>query len=192
MSDRDPLAKAYRVLAALRANETSELFAQPESFGYHFEQWVSPYTKGAHRYGGIAIVLQDRASAEWLSKQFRPDVQEWGREPTLLTNQRLQKLLERVFRVSIAETYVTNAFPFVKPGGMSANLSKATVAKTVAKYTVPELKLASPCVTLALGKLVSSALTRAGVSHVALRHAAARSGGLEAHVREWRERGACS
>ena len=175
----------YQTLAAVRARSS---FAQPEAFGYDFRDWVSPYTKGAHCLHGIAIVLQDWASAEWLRKVHRPEVQELGRDPTLRTNTRLEALLRKVLGIGLSEVYATNAFPFVKPGGMSAPLAQSVVDATVAEYTAHELRIASPRLVLAFGKLAANALQKSGIHHVNLPHPAARIGALAAHEREWRNR----
>jgi hypothetical protein len=178
----------YLALARQRVQDERAGFQQPEEFGYKFRRWVSPYTKCAHGRGGIAIVLQDWASADWLAQRFRPEVQEWGRDCSLLTNRRLDALVRSVLKMKLSDTYVTNAFPFVKPGGMGARLSRSAVADSVAKYTVEELRITSPPLVLALGALAAYGLSQSGVAHVALPHPAARIGGLLEHERVWNER----
>ena len=53
----------YLELACKRRKTRMPGYSHPEDYGYEFQEWVSPYTKGAHTLGGIAIVLQDWASA---------------------------------------------------------------------------------------------------------------------------------
>ena len=73
------MPQAYRELAASRATARWPGYLQPEDFGYDFRDWVSPYTKSAHAFGGVAVVLQDWSSADTLRSGFDPDVQEFGR-----------------------------------------------------------------------------------------------------------------
>jgi len=82
--------------------------------------------------------------------------------PTLKTNRYVDELLNRVFRLRVNEAYITNAFPFIKPGGMSAAIPMRDVVRAVELFTVPELELARPTRVLALGSQVHRALTRAG------------------------------
>ena len=64
----------YLELAKKRADAKCPRHKQVEEFGYDFREWVSPFTKGACRLGGIALVLQDWASSEKLAGQVDPDI----------------------------------------------------------------------------------------------------------------------
>src|SRR4051812_22739203 len=119
MVARASLPKEYRDLALLRVQTRWPGYQQPEDFGYDFREWVSPYTKTACALGGIALVLQDWASADGLYGGPDPDIQEYGRSRGLRTNKVLELLLRRVLGLALADVYATNAFPFIKPGGMS-------------------------------------------------------------------------
>lgn len=159
---------------------------QPEDFGYDFRDWVSPYTKGAHALGGVAIVLQDWSSTDTLRAGVDPDVQAFGRTPGLRTNRTLEKLLERVFALALPQVYVTNVFPFVKSGGISAPVPKRDALRAAREFTREELALVKPVVTIALGRLTASVLTAVGVDCVGLPHPAARIGSVAAHEAIWR------
>jgi hypothetical protein len=117
----------YLSLARERAQSRAGPYRQPEEFGYDFREWVSPYTKGAHRLGGLALVLQDWSSTDALSAGFDPSIQEHGRNVRLLTNTRLEAILARVFDLQLTDVYATNVFPFVKPGGISASIPREDV-----------------------------------------------------------------
>ena len=134
------MSPEYLALAAERAAAMCAPHFQPEAFNYEFRSWVSPYTKGANRSGGFAFVLQDWASEEGL-QTFSSDIQTYGRTPTLLTNARLEALLNQVLGVSLAEVYVTNAFPFVKRGPMSASLCVRDVREAAKVFLARELKV---------------------------------------------------
>jgi hypothetical protein len=176
----------YLTLARERAAAQCAPHRQPEDFGYDFRTWVSPYTKGAHRFGGLALVLQDWASADGLSGQLDPEIQFYGRTPTLLTNVRLERLLNNVLGVSLVDIYATNAFPFVKAGGMSAGLRSSDVLQAARQFVVRELELVKPTAVLALGAVAHLALRQCGVSCIRLPHPAARIGGLLRHEAAWR------
>lgn len=177
----------YLALAAERVEATCSPHKQPEDFGYDFRCWVSPYTKGAHRYKSIALVLQDWASTDGLTEPINSVIQAHGRMPTLLTNIRLEQLLHRVLGMRLCEVYATNAFPFVKLGGMSASLRTSDVRKAAQRFAVRELELAEPRLVIALGVVAHTALLACGVPCVRLPHPAARIGGLQMHEAEWRK-----
>lgn len=76
--------------------------------------------------------------------EVRRLIQETGRNPHLRTNTRLDFVLEKVFGKRIGDVYITNAFPYVKPGSMSSKISMSTIKTTVIQFTIPELELANP------------------------------------------------
>src|SRR5262245_634701 len=129
----------YRDLARARVAARWPGYQQPEDFGYDFRDWVSPYTKSACRLGGIALVLQDWASADGLAGGPDPEIQKYGRKPSLRTNVVLSKLLRRIWGLSLAEVYATNAFPFIKGGSMSNRLPLRDVAKAAQLFAAVEL-----------------------------------------------------
>jgi len=180
------ISNEYLALARERVTTQCSPHRQPEDFGYDFRTWVSPYTKGAHKLGGFALVLQDWASTDGLSGQVNPEIQRYGRAPTLLTNVRLEQLLNRVLGVCLVDIYATNAFPFVKAGGMSAALRNSDVQKAARQFAVRELELVKPTAVLALGAVAYLALHQCGVSCIRLPHPAARIGGLSKHEAAWR------
>ena len=172
---------AYRELARARCNESHPRYLQPEHFGYDFREWVSPYTKTAHALGGVAIVLQDWASADALIGGVDDDIQNYGRNPALSTNRRLDTLVQRVFGLTIQEVFVTNAFPLVKPGGMSASLPLRDVTHCVSRFAKHELEIVRPKIVLALRAVPFRALSECGVRAIRLPHPAARIGTVDIH-----------
>ena len=178
--------KKYADLAALRVSSAPEGYLQPEHFGYDFRDWVSPYTKGANRRGGIALVLQDWASEEGLKGGRNERIAELGRNPDIRTNKVLEELLRRILGLSLNVVYATNAFPFVKQGKMSSAIPQRTVNAMAGRFLVPELKIAEPQVVLALGSVARRTLEGVGIACIHVPHPAARIGGLTAHERAWR------
>lgn len=177
----------YLDLARKRVETVWPPYKQPEDFGYDFKDWVSPYTKGANRDGGIAIVLQDWASADGLEGGPDPSIQAHGRKPSLLTNRRLEAALDAAFGLTLAETYVTNVFPFVKAGGMSSIIPASDVRRAAKIFTKVELKLAEPKIVFALGKRTQDALESARVEFMPLPHPAARGMSTESYCLKWKE-----
>ena len=182
------MSPAYLKLAYERASQVHSTYRQPEQFGYDFRDWVSPYTKRASRVGGVAFVLQDWASEAALSSGVNPAIQEFGRDPTIKTNIYLEKLVFRVLGLSLDDVYVTNAFPFVKPGAMSSAIHFRDVVACVKQFAKRELELAQPKATCALGTVAYRALAANGIAAIQLPHPAARIGRVEKHEEIWRSK----
>lgn len=166
----------YRELARKRTEFVWEGFGHPEDYGYDFREYVSPYTKGAANFRSeTMIVLQDWASHDGLvARGMNTDIQRLGRDPSIRTNRRLEKLLRDHLGVSFAEIYATNAFVFIKKGGMSAGLSIKDVRRCIQEFTRYEVEIVRPKRILALGKLVAQALRDCGIDCFELPHPAAR------------------
>ncbi|HEY6527322.1 MAG TPA: uracil-DNA glycosylase family protein [Cellvibrionaceae bacterium] len=160
-------------------------YKQPEDYGYDFTGWISPYTKGAHRGNSIALVLQDWASDKKLLQGFNPSLQEHGRILELTTNRRLTEIIKAIFGVGIEDTYITNAFPFIKPGNMSSTIPAKDVLAAAKEFLIAELNIAQPKLILALGIQAGSVLSTLGVAHVSVPHPAARIGNTSAHINKW-------
>lgn len=164
----------YYELSTKRVAARWEGYKQPEDFGYDFREWVSPYTKGAHSLGSIALVLQDWSSAEKLIQGVDPAIQIHGRDPNLKTNKLLERLLQEVLRLSINETYATNIFPFIKGGSISSPIPKTDVIRAAQEFAPLELKVVRPSKILALGRISTMALREIGINCISLPHPAAR------------------
>lgn len=177
----------YLALAKARYEHVCAPYRQPEEFGYDFREWVSPYTKGAHVFGSIAVVLQDWASEDKLAGGRIEELQRYGRLRDLRTNRMLEQLLQQVLDFAIEEVYVTNAFPFVKVGSMSSRLNASDVRAAARHFASEELRIVKPKQVLALGAVAHLALVDAGVPCVRVPHPAARIGGLDEHAEAWSE-----
>jgi hypothetical protein len=188
MSAAAAMPSGYQSLAYERASKRFLDYMQPEDFGYDFRDWVSPYTKGAHAFGTIALVLQDWSSSEVLGRGVDPEVQAIGRMARLKTNRYLETLLEKIFGLHLSGTYVTNAFPYIKQGSISAPVPTEHVVQTVDRFTRHELEIVRPKRIIALGALAGRSLARSGIDCTEVPHPAARIGGLDAHEAIWRQR----
>jgi len=181
------LPPGYSELARSRVQARWPGYQQPEDFGYDFRDWVSPYTKTACTLGGIALVLQDWASADGLRGGPVPEIQEYGRKPGLRTNELLESLLARVFGLKLADVYATNAFPFIKPGSMSSGIPFGDIVRAVRLFAAAELAIVRPTMVIAVGVVAHSALERVAISSIRVPHPAARIGDSGAHELAWRK-----
>ena len=132
---------------------------------------VSPITKTAGNVNAdIIVVLQDWASADSLSAT-PPDCDsiKYGYTPSLPTNRNLDCLLDRYFELKRAECYLTNLFPFVKGGDMSARIKWRDLVTCAKKFTLPEIKIVDPKMVICLGLS----------TFLALRHAAGKPGHMK-------------
>ena len=114
--------KAERLLALAKLRQQTRWPGYRNVGDYQSGQYecdhVSPYTKSAGNVDcSVMIMLQDWASDKFLSQTFCEETAKHGRTPTRLTNRTLDRLLTEFLHVSIAETYGTNLFPFIKPNG---------------------------------------------------------------------------
>ena len=121
--------------------------------------YVSPYTKAAKNLDSkVFIILQDWISADVLAGPIIPEAVSGGRIPTLPTNRNLDKLLRETIGLRIDETYATNLFPFIKPGGMSSSIPFRALRASARSYALPQIEILAPRLVVALGLVVYNAL----------------------------------
>ena len=130
---------------------------------YHGEAYecdfVSPYTKSAQNLAAdIMLVLQDWCSDEFLRGSVNHEVVALGHDPQLPTNRNLKRLIWVHFGTKLEQTYGTNLFPFIKPGGMSAGVPPRVLAAAATTYTVPEIELIEPKLVVCFGTAVCNAI----------------------------------
>jgi hypothetical protein len=143
-----------RRLARLRCSCQWPGYKQPEHFGYHFEDLVSPYTRSAGNLrADYMLVLQDWASSDALKRMgYNDDVAEFGHNPKLRTNIKLKALLAAHSNLKLEDTYATNLFPFIKKGSISASIPLADIQKAACMFTLVEIRIVKPRYVIALGK----------------------------------------
>lgn len=123
---------------------------------------VSPYTKTAGNVNAeIMVMLQDWASDGFLSGPFHEPSAMLGHTPSRPTNRNLTKLLDRVFGLTLRDTYGTNLFPFVKLGGMSDPIPQADVITAAQQFGVPQIHIVNPKLVICLGLVTFNALRQA-------------------------------
>jgi len=122
--------------------------------------YVSPYSKGAHNTDAdVMVVLQDWSSDDALRRSSGPS--ELGRDPDLPTNKTLAKLLNDALGLRLEDTYATNLFPFIKPGGLSARIPFVDLVLAAKEFALPQIRIISPRLVVCLGKNTFNAIRMA-------------------------------
>ena len=120
--------------------------------GYESE-FVSPYTNTAGNiHSPIMILLQDWASADKLSGVFDKESAKLGYNPSLPTNKNLSLLLKSTFDLKLSEVFVTNVFPYVKPGKMSASIPQRDLNTAFKDFCLPQINILAPDLVICCGK----------------------------------------
>ena len=130
--------------------------------GAYESEWVSPYTKSAQNVDAeVFIMLQDWSSDDSLSKPVFQDVVEYGHSLNYATNVNLKNLLKKHLGLELSDCFATNLFPFIKKAGMSAVLPMNDVLLAAREFAVPQIKIVSPKLVIALGIPTFNALRKA-------------------------------
>lgn len=125
---------------------------------------VSPFTKSGNNVDAqIMVVGQDWTSADKLGSN-PPNLEsaKLGYTPKLPTNRNLDDLLGRHFGLTRSECYLTNLFPFIKPGGMSAGIPLKHMVASAQQFTLREIEIVSPRLVICLGLRTFVGLMGAG------------------------------
>jgi restriction system protein len=124
--------------------------------------FVSLYTKSAGNVDAeIMVMLQDWASDEALRGPLHEPSMRLGHTPSRPTNRNLIRLLDRTFGITLADTYGTNLFPFVKMGGMSVPIRQADLVAAARQFALPQIRIISPRLVISLGLVTFNALRQA-------------------------------
>jgi restriction system protein len=119
--------------------------------------YVSPYSKGAYNLDpDVMILLQDWSSDEALARSEGPT--DLGRDPELPTNRSLDELLGSSFGMKLADTYATNLFPYIKPGGLSSRIPFGDLVYAAKRFALPQIRIVAPQVVVCLGGNTFNAL----------------------------------
>lgn len=121
--------------------------------------YVSPYSKSAHNVNAdVFVILQDWSSDENMQGSACEETNRLGYTPSVKTNKQLISFLEKYLELKLKETYATNIFPFIKMGGMSANIPPKDMQKAAKEFTLPMIEIIKPKIAIALGLLTFNAL----------------------------------
>lgn len=83
-----------------------------------------------------------------------------GHDPELPTNQRLRRLFRLAFHKEIEQSFCTNAFVFLKKGGISASIPPREIDRSVARYLLPQIEIVGPRLVICLGQQTLHAVKR--------------------------------
>ncbi|MCP9482080.1 uracil-DNA glycosylase family protein [Shimia sp. CNT1-13L.2] len=120
--------------------------------GAYEADYISPWSKSAHNLeSGIVILGQDWASEDFLQGPFNEAVARFGYDPKLPTNINLSRLLNDHLQLRFSDVWATNLFPFVKSGGMSAQIPAAEYRRAAVEFLMPALEIAKPKHVICLG-----------------------------------------
>jgi hypothetical protein len=128
--------------------------------GYECD-FVSPYSKSAGNPDAeILVLLQDWSSHDDMSKAFDPEAASLGYTPRFPTNRNLIRLLLETFGKELKDVYVTNLFPFIKPGGISAHIPVRDLERAAQEFALPQIRIVQPLLVVCLGLAVFSTIQR--------------------------------
>jgi hypothetical protein len=123
---------------------------------------VSPYTKTAGNVDAdVFLMLQDWSSSRALEGEVCQDSIELGHSSAIYTNLHLKQLLERHFGLSLAQTYGTNLFPFIKNGAMNALIPRCDMVRAAQVYGLPQIEIVKPRIVVCFGAATFNALRSA-------------------------------
>jgi restriction system protein len=129
---------------------------------FDFNGCVSPWTKSARNLNAnFMLVAQDWASDDYIKGLRVSDpISSLGYNPELRSNKTIQKYLFRFLGISFEETYATNAFVFVKPGDISAQILTSFFSYSVNTYLKQEIEIIAAPHVLCLGMKTYRALAK--------------------------------
>lgn len=117
-------------------------------------KYVSPLTKsGCNLDAEVMVVLQDWASVKALVGDGGPDPvrARLGYNPESYTNKNLDRRLCEHLCLVRDDCYLTNMFPFIKPGKKDANIRQGDMEHCAREYTLEEVRIVRPRLVLCLG-----------------------------------------
>lgn len=124
--------------------------------------WVSPLAITANNVDSdLMIIGQDWAGERYLTRRGDPDRLRLGYDAKLKTNTTLASLLEEAFNREFNQVFATNAFVFIKPGGMSGSIPAGDLRHSAQAYTLREIAIVRPKMAICLGADTYNALRKA-------------------------------
>jgi uracil-DNA glycosylase len=131
--------------------------------GFYDCDYVGPWTKsGSNMDAAVMVVGQDWSSGDVLGRD-PPDqfVARHGYDPSFPTNKNLDNLLEAHLHCERGACYLTNLFPFIKPGKASSPIAMRDLVRCAKEFTICEIEIVSPKHVIALGHRTFVALLNA-------------------------------
>lgn len=148
--------------AALWPSESGYLNLS-EYYQGRFEcDFVSPYSRLAgNSNSDILIFLKDWTGTDEKEPQELDDMGRYGRSPNRPTNRNLDALLLEFFGKTPDQLYITNLFPFVKPGNMTETISPEHLRRSAIEFAVPHIDILCPRLVIVLGPPAAKAIAYA-------------------------------
>jgi len=141
--------KALRELAEKRRQTRWPGFENPPR---DFDDYVSPYTKGASNVDSpIFVMLQDWGSTDAFADGISDKTRSVGYTPSAATNRNLEARLQEHFELEIRDVYATNLFPFIKQGSISARIPWNRLVEAAEQFAVKQIEIVEPRLVIALG-----------------------------------------
>jgi len=121
--------------------------------------FVSPYTKSANNVEAkVMVFLQDWSSDDFLRGNIDKETVRLGYTPDRYTNKNLIDLLHNHFSLKLSDVYVTNLFPFIKPGSMKEFIPVRDMVRAAKEFGLPQIEIIAPKIIIALGLSTFNAL----------------------------------
>jgi hypothetical protein len=120
------------------------------------DDFVVPWSKSACNYRAkIMLIAQDwdsfkNLAAPLTTKHAR--IKLVGRNESLLTNTRIDRLLHQHFGLKWQDTFATDVFPFVKPGNMRGDLKWDDFVRCAREFALPQIDIIKPLLIICLGR----------------------------------------
>ncbi len=150
-------SKALRQLACKRKSTRLDGYACIGDFHdgvYECNRYVSPWTKsGCNLDAEVMVVGQDWASVDALVGDGSPDPvrARLGYNPISPTNKNLDRRLSEHLGLVRDDCYLTNMFPFIKPGKKAAKIRQRDMKHCAREFTLEEVRIVAPRLVLCLG-----------------------------------------
>ncbi len=161
-----------RALHALANERRSDTIVEPRRVyfdlsefhnGYYdTEGWVSPISNQACNVDAEwMLILQDWDSADNIPSELPFSSSLLGYDPELPTNKNLDRLLEEVLGLKRSDVFMTNLFPFLKSGSISASIPHADLVYCAKKYALPQVSIVRPRNVICFGLSTFNAMRSA-------------------------------
>lgn len=134
---------------------------------------VSPWSRSADNVDADCLIfLQDWSSDEILRGPWHQPTADFGHAPERRTNKQLIHYVDEFLATEISSHYVTNVFPFIKTGSISAGLKRNAVDYAAKKFAAPQVEIIRPKLVICAGNEAFNALRRlAGLADIRMREA---------------------
>lgn len=107
------------------------------------------------------VVGQDWASEDRLRGDVNDDRVRLGYDPHVRTNKNVQRLLNTYFQQKFSDVYATNAFRFIKHGGMHEPIRAAHMKLAAEEFLLPQIRIIQPKIAICLGLSTFNAVREA-------------------------------